>query len=90
LLNLQPGQEVSMFKAQGCVECDQIGYRGRLGIYELIEMDEGMRRLIHDSASEDHLTTHARKTSRGLLQNGFERVLQGETTVDEVFRVTQS
>lgn len=90
LLGIQAGQEVSLFKPQGCVECDQIGYRGRLGIYELIEMNEGMRRLIHDSASEDHLTAHARKTSLSLLQNGFERVLQGETTVDEVFRVTQS
>jgi len=48
-----------------------------------------MRRLIHDQASEDALFTHARKTSQSLMNNGFDRVLAGETTLDEVFRVTQ-
>jgi len=90
LLGIQAGQSHSVFRPQGCVACDQIGYRGRIGIYELVDMNEGMRRLIHDQASEDQLTKHARKSSRSLLQNGFDRVLQGETTVDEVFRVTQS
>lgn len=90
LLAIQPGQTFSLFRPQGCVACEQIGYRGRIGIYELVEMNEGMRRLIHDQASEDQLNKHARETSRSLLQNGFDRVLQGETTVDEVFRVTQS
>ena len=82
--------KVKLFKAKGCVNCDHIGYKGRLGIYELIDMDEGMRRLIHDQASEDELTIHARQTSQSLMQNGFVRVVAGETTVDEVFRVTQS
>jgi len=53
-------------------------------------MDDGLRRLIHDQASENELTDHARKTSRSLMHSGFDRVLQGETTLDEVFRVTQS
>jgi len=90
LMGIEPGQEVTMFKPQGCVSCDQIGYRGRVGIYELVELDEGLRRLIHDQVSEDHLNQHARKSSLSLLQNGFQRVMQGETTVDEIFRVTQS
>ncbi|NND82715.1 MAG: type II secretion system ATPase GspE [Gammaproteobacteria bacterium] len=90
LLGLVVGEQHQLYKAQGCVACDQVGYRGRLGIYELINMDEGMRRLIHDQAAEDELRRHARETSRSLLQNGFERVVAGETTVDEVFRVTQS
>ena len=72
------------------MSCDQIGYQGRLGIYELIEMNEGMRRLVHDQASEDALTTEARKGSQSLMQNGFARVIAGQTTVDEVFRVTQT
>ena len=49
-----------------------------------------MRRLIHDQVSENELTDHARKSSRSLMQNGFDRVLDGETTLDEVFRVTQA
>ena len=88
LLGLQPG--IELFRAKGCVSCDQIGYRGRLGIYELVEMNDGMRRLIHDQASEGELTDHARKTSQSLMRNGFARVQAGETTVDEVFRVTQT
>jgi general secretion pathway protein E len=81
--------ETILYRAKGCVACDQIGYQGRLGIYELIVMSEDLRRLIHDQASEDDLTNCARQTSQSLMQNGFERVVAGETTVDEVFRVTQ-
>lgn len=88
LLKLDSDQQV--FRSKGCVACDQIGYRGRLGIYELVEMNQGMRRLIHDQASEDQLTSQARKTSQSLMHNGFDRVIAGDTTVDEVFRVTQS
>lgn len=88
LLGLMP--EDTLYKAQGCVQCDQRGYRGRLGIYELVEMNEGMRRLIHDQASEDQMTQQARNTSQSLMHNGFARVAAGETTIDEVFRVTQS
>lgn len=89
MLGLDPSASTQLFKSQGCVECDQIGYRGRLGIYELIEMSEGMRRLIHDQASEGEITAYARKNSTSLMHNGFQRVLAGETTMDEVFRVTQ-
>jgi general secretion pathway protein E len=88
LVNLEPGQ--ILYKSKGCSVCDHIGYRGRLGIYEMIRMDEEMRRLIHDQGSEDQLTKQARKHSCSLMQNGFARVVSGETTVDEVFRVTQS
>lgn len=90
LLNLDAESQQTIYRAKGCVACDGIGYRGRVGIYELIEMTEGMRRLIHDQASEDDMKNHARKTSQSLMRNGFDRVLEGETTLDEVFRVTQS
>lgn len=90
LLALTLHDAPTLYRAKGCVECDHIGYQGRLGIYELVEISEGVRKLIHDQASEDELVHEARKNSRGLMQNGFERVKQGETTVDEVFRVTQS
>ncbi len=90
LLGLAVDHQASLYHAKGCTECDQIGYRGRLGIYELIGMDDGMRRLIHDQVSENELTDHARRSSKSLMQNGFERVIQGQTTLDEVFRVTQA
>ena len=90
LLKLSGDSDTQIFRATGCASCDQIGYRGRLGIYELISMDESMRKLIHDEASEDQMTKHARKSSQSLMENGFDRVLAGETSLDEVFRVTQA
>ena len=90
LLGLAANDESTLFEPKGCSECDQIGYRGRIGIYELVTMDDGMRRLIHEQVSENDLSEHARKTSRSLLQNGFDRIRQGETTFAEVYRVTQS
>lgn len=90
LLQLEQHPNATLYQAKGCLECDQVGFRGRLGIYELIKINEGMRSLIHDQASEDALTKEARKSSKSLMHNGFDRVLAGETTLDEVFRVTQS
>ena len=90
LLGIVADSDRRLYKAKGCPSCDQVGYKGRLGIYELITMDEKMRRLVHDEASEDDMTKHARTKSQSLLQNGFDRVLAGETSLDEVFRVTQA
>ncbi len=89
-LGLESGEGITLYKPVGCTVCEQRGYKGRLGIYELIEMNESMRRLIHDQGSEDDLTKVARATSKSLMQNGFIRVLEGQTTLDEVFRVTQA
>ena len=90
LLGYKKSDKTDLYQAKGCVHCEQTGFRGRLGIYELIEINEDMRRLIHDQASEDEMTKAARKKTQSLLQNGFERVRLGETTLGEVYRVTQA
>ena len=90
LLGLANDAKIELFHSKGCTHCEQIGFRGRLGIYELIPINEDMRSLIHDQASEDQMTKRARKTSPSLLQNGFARVRSGETTFEEVYRVTQA
>ena len=90
LLKLHDHPDAQLFHAKGCVACDRIGYSGRLGIYELVMIDEDMRVLIHDRASEDVLNKQARTKTSSLMHNGFDRVLTGETTLDEVFRVTQA
>ena len=48
-----------------------------------------MRTMIHDGASEQALEAHARKRSPGIRQSGIEKVRRGETTLEEVLRVTQ-
>ena len=90
LLGITSLEDVTLFRPKGCVSCEQRGYRGRLGIYELVLINEGMRRLIHDEASEDDLTNMARESSTSLMHNGIQRVLAGQTTLDEVYRVTQA
>src|SRR5690606_5341993 len=78
-----------IFKAGGCDHCDFTGYRGRLGIFELVRVDENMKRMIHDNAGEADIIAAARRQSRSLLDDGMGKVAAGITTFDEVFRVTQ-
>jgi general secretion pathway protein E len=79
----------TVYDATGCEECQNTGYRGRTGIYELVVVDETMRQLIHDRVSEHELTTYARRSCPGIRDDGKEKILLGITTVPEVLRVTQ-
>jgi general secretion pathway protein E len=65
------------------------GYRGRTGIYELIVIDDTLRTMIHDGASEHDIERYARKSTPSIREDGLARVLKGETTVEEVLRVTR-
>jgi general secretion pathway protein E len=65
------------------------GYRGRTGIYELIVVDDAMRTMIHDGASEQELERHARLATPSIRDDGLAKVLRGETTIEEVLRVTR-
>ena len=65
------------------------GYRGRTGIYELIMIDDTLRTMIHDGVSEQDLERYARKFTPSIRDDGLARVLKGETTIEEVLRVTR-
>jgi general secretion pathway protein E len=65
------------------------GYRGRSGIYELIVVDDALRTMIHDGVSEQELERHARLTTPSIRDDGRARILRGETTIEEVLRVTR-
>ena len=78
-----------LHKAKGCPKCNYQGYRGRTGIYELIEVDDNLRDMIHDGSGEHALEAYARQTSPSIRQDGLRRVLSGATTLDEVIRVTR-
>ena len=88
-LGLAPAAEDLLYQALGCPECNRTGYRGRAAIYELIVIDEILRRLIHDGAAEQDLEAHARLSSPGLGEVGRRAVLAGVTTPEELLRVTQ-
>jgi general secretion pathway protein E len=65
------------------------GFSGRTGIYELIVVDNHMRRMIHDGISEQDLEKHARKMTPSIRADGRRRVLAGDTSLEEVLRVTR-
>jgi general secretion pathway protein E len=78
------------YSGRGCDHCMQIGYWGRTGIYELMEMDDDVRDLLlknKDAASIRKLAK--RKGMQPLRSAGLAKALQGETTLEEVLRVTQ-
>jgi general secretion pathway protein E len=78
-----------LYKAMGCSNCNDTGYRGRSGIYELIIVDDAMRTMIHDGVSEQEIERHARLTTPSIRDDGRARVLRSETTIEEVLRVTR-
>jgi len=65
-------------------------YIGRTGIYELVTVDDEMRRMIHDGAGEHELETLARTRTPSISDDGMRRVISGETSLEEVLRVTRS
>jgi general secretion pathway protein E len=66
-----------------------MGYRGRTGIYELIMVDDHLRTMVHDGASEQDMERYARLSSPGIRDDGRRKVMAGETTLEEVLRVTR-
>ncbi len=79
------------YKGEGCENCRQTGYRGRAAIFEICVLTEGMRRLIISKAAGTELKQRATLDGMETLrQDGWRRVGLGQTTVEEVVRVTQS
>ena len=76
-------------RAKGCPACHGTGYKGRSGLYEVVEITRPMESAIHTGASEAELTALARETGPGLIEDGLRAVRSGMTTVAEVARVAQ-
>ncbi|MEW6719374.1 MAG: zinc ribbon domain-containing protein, partial [Thermodesulfobacteriota bacterium] len=89
LLNVPPhalGEVV--FRGKGCARCNQTGYLGRTGIFELFVMDDGFREMISSNYRESDLFSAARAAGlRTLLEDGIDKIRRGITTADEVLRV---
>jgi general secretion pathway protein E len=75
---------------RGCEQCLHVGFSGRTAIYEIVPVDESMRRLIHGNAAEFELENYARQHSGSIRDDGLRKVLAGKTTLEEVLRVTNA
>lgn len=77
-----------VYEPKGCEQCNHLGYRGRMGIYELIRMDETLRGMIHRHEPMQNLEAYLRPHHTNIRQDGFKRVLDGHTSLAEILRVT--
>jgi len=77
-----------IFEPIGCDQCNHSGYSGRTGIYELITMDETLRSMIHRNESTQTIENHLRPNTKSIREDGFQRVLLGDTSLAEILRVT--
>ena len=82
--------DATIYNAEGCDACGQSGFRGRTGIYELVVVDDHLRSMIHDQASEHAMAEYAAEFCPTINADGQAKVLAGLTTVNEVMRVSMS
>ncbi|MEA2454813.1 MAG: type pilus assembly protein PilB [Thermoleophilaceae bacterium] len=79
------------YEPVGCVRCNHTGYRGRLGIYEVMPITDGMRRLILEKASADDMRRFAREEGMTTMrEDGLRKIRAGVSSVAEVLRVAGS
>jgi general secretion pathway protein E len=86
LLSADPANPPTLYRAP----TDDQGYQGRTGIYELVQVDNTMRTMIHDGAGEHELERYARTLGPSIREDGVRKILAGATTLEEVVRVTRS
>ena len=85
-----PFQDQPVYKALGCENCFNTGYRGRVGIFEIMVLTERLKSLILKTFDSNRIKNEAvQQKMRTLRQDGMQKVLQGATTIEEVLRVTQ-
>ena len=87
LLGIAP--EAIVYVAQGCEDCNQTGYKGRIGVFEAVRIDDTIRRLINTDGHESEITAHAFAKSPNLAQSARDLVLTGQTTAEEAVRVSR-
>jgi len=88
-LGLDEDKQIRMTKGKGCTDCYDSGFKGRIGIYELLDIDDGLQSLILNNPTIDVLNNYLReKGHRTLREFGYEKVIEGLTTMEEVRQVT--
>jgi type II secretory ATPase GspE/PulE/Tfp pilus assembly ATPase PilB-like protein len=85
-------ETLKFYKAVGCAKCNKIGYKGRLGLYEVMVVTPEIQKAIQDPNSSDYDVEQLAVAKTGMvtmMQDGIIKALRGDTTVEEVFRVSK-
>jgi general secretion pathway protein E len=84
-------EDIKVYRGKGCKACSNTGFRGRCGIYELLVIDDNIRDLVLKKSTAQAICDQARQTGmRTLREDGWDKVIKGITTVEEILRVTLS
>ena len=90
---IKPGdkfEDLEFYRAKGCSQCNNEGYKGRIGIYEVLENDSDTEKLISQSASTETIERQAKENGMATMaEDGFVKAAQGITTIEEILRVTK-
>jgi type IV pilus assembly protein PilB len=84
----EKGRPPTLYRPRGCKKCGGIGYKGRMGVHEVMRMSENLERLAVENASADEITRAA--VEEGMLtlrDDGFAKVKLGTTSIEEILRV---
>jgi type II secretory ATPase GspE/PulE/Tfp pilus assembly ATPase PilB-like protein len=83
-------KDLKFLKKKGCEQCNNEGYHGRLGIYEVLEVDEEIGKMITQKCTSEEIESKAKgKGMLTMLEDGFIKIIQGITSVEEILRVTK-
>ncbi len=84
-----PKEIIKLYRPKGCPKCNNLGYKGRIGIFEILVINQDLEKLILDLAGETELTMSALEFGMiTMLQDGVLKAIDGNTSIDEVKRVT--
>lgn len=90
-LGLPIHEEVTVYKPVGCPRCSNQGYKGRIGVYEILTLDKDIRNLINSGAKEDEILEKAKANGMQLLKDdAVLKVLSGDTSIEEMLKVAFS
>ena len=91
LLGLEVESDIDFYRGEGCEHCAKTGYRGRIGIYELLMIDDTIRKLIMEGANANDIFREGiRQGMRTLRQDALLKLRQGVTTPEEILRVSRN
>ncbi len=89
-LNTKNIKEIRLYKGKGCAHCNNSGYSGRIGIFEVLDIDDDVRELITNRANADEIKQKAIDNGMStMMEDGLKKAIAGKTTLEEIFRVTK-
>lgn len=89
-VNTTQVKEIRLYRGKGCDACNHSGYTGRIGIFEVLRIEDNIRELIVARADSDQLAKKAIANGMTtMLEDGFMKAFSGKTTIEEIFRVTK-